>query len=41
LPFGTIDEILRKVDPQNGKSIIQTLDDNYAGRHTDARPAHR
>jgi len=36
-----IDEILRKVDPQNAESIIQTLDDDYAGRHTDARHAHR
>ena len=36
-----IDEILRKVDPQNGERIIQTLDDDYAGRHTDARHAHR
>lgn len=36
-----IDEILRKVDPQNAESIIQTLDKDYAGRHTDARHAHR
>jgi hypothetical protein len=36
-----IDEILRKVDPQNAESIIKTLDDDYAGRHTDARHAHR
>lgn len=36
-----IDEILRKVDPQDGERIIQTLDDDYAGRHTDARHAHR
>ncbi|NBJ12360.1 DUF6766 family protein [Microvirga arsenatis] len=36
-----IDEILRKVDPQNAERIIQTLDDDYAGRHTDARHAHR
>jgi hypothetical protein len=36
-----IDEILRKLDPQNGESIIKTLDDDYAGRHTDARHAHR
>jgi hypothetical protein len=36
-----IDEILRKVDPQNAESIIRTLDDDYAGRHTDARHAHR
>jgi hypothetical protein len=36
-----IDEILRRVDPQNGERIIQSLDDDYAGRHTDARHAHR
>ena len=36
-----IDEILRKVDPQNAESIIQTLDEDYAGRGTDARHAHR
>ena len=35
-----IDEILRKLDPQNAESIIKTLDDDYAGRHTDARHAH-
>jgi hypothetical protein len=35
-----IDEILRKVDPQNAESIIKTLDDDYAGRHPDARRAH-
>lgn len=35
-----IDEILRKLDPQNGERIIQTLDDDYGGRHTDARHAH-
>jgi hypothetical protein len=36
-----IDEILRRVDPQNAESIIKMLDDDYAGRHTDARHAHR
>lgn len=36
-----VDEILRKIDPQNGERIIQTLDDEYSGRHTDARHAHR
>ena len=36
-----IDEILRRVDPQNGERIIQTLDEDYSGRHTDARHAHR
>lgn len=36
-----IDEILRKVDPQNAESIIKTLDDDYAGRHADARHPYR
>ena len=36
-----IDEILRKLDPQNGERIIQELDKEYSGRHTDARHAHR
>jgi hypothetical protein len=36
-----IDEILRKVDPQNAERIIETLDEDYAGRGTDARHAHR
>lgn len=36
-----LDEILRRVDPQNAERIIQTLDDEYAGRHTDARHVHR
>ncbi|WP_255549695.1 hypothetical protein [Microvirga arvi] len=41
MPYGKIDEILRKVDPQNAERIIQTLDDTDAGRHTDARHAQR
>jgi hypothetical protein len=36
-----IDEILRKIDPQNAESIIRTLDEDYSGRGTDARHAHR
>jgi hypothetical protein len=36
-----IDEILRKVDPQNAERIIETLDEDYAGRGTYARHAHR
>jgi len=36
-----IDEILRKLDPQNAESLIKTLDEDYAGRSTDARHAHR
>jgi len=35
-----IDEILRRVDPQNAEQIIKTLDEDYSGRHTDARHAH-
>jgi len=35
-----IDEILRKVDPQNAERIISSLDEDYSGRHTDARHAH-
>jgi hypothetical protein len=35
-----IDELLRKVDPQNGDRIIRRLDADYAGRHTDARRPH-
>jgi hypothetical protein len=35
-----IDEILRRVDPENGERIIKSLDEDYSGRHTDARHAH-
>lgn len=35
-----IDEILRKLDPQDAERIIASLDEDYAGRHTDARHAH-
>ncbi|MXQ14131.1 DUF6766 family protein [Microvirga makkahensis] len=35
-----IDEILRRVDPQNAERIIRTLDEDYSGRHTDARHVH-
>ncbi|QFU16777.1 DUF6766 family protein [Microvirga thermotolerans] len=35
-----IDEILRRVDPKNAERIIRTLDEDYAGRHTDARHAY-
>lgn len=35
-----IDEILLRLDPENGQRIIETLDRNYSGRHTDARHAH-
>jgi hypothetical protein len=36
-----LDEILRRVDPQNGERIIRSLDNDYGGRHTDARHGHR
>jgi hypothetical protein len=35
-----IDEILLRLDPENGQRIIETLDADYSGRHTDARHAH-
>lgn len=35
-----IDAILRKLDPQDAERIIKTLDEDYSGRHTDARHAH-
>lgn len=35
-----IDEILLRLDPENGPRIIATLDEDYSGRHTDARHAH-
>ena len=36
-----LDEILRRIDPQNAERVIQALDDDYGGRHTDARHGHR
>jgi len=36
-----IDAILKRMDPENGERLIQTIDDDYSGRHTDARHAHR
>jgi hypothetical protein len=36
-----IDEILRRVDREEGDRLIATIDDDYSGRHTDARYAHR
>ena len=36
-----LDEILRRVDPQNGESIIRSLDNDCGDRHTDARHGHR
>jgi hypothetical protein len=36
-----IDELLKRADPKNAERVIKELDDAYAGRHTDARHAHR
>jgi hypothetical protein len=36
-----VDEILRRLDPQGAETVIRRLDEDYAGRHTDARLAHR
>jgi hypothetical protein len=35
-----IDAILMHVDPKNAARIIARIDDDYAGRDTDARRAH-
>jgi hypothetical protein len=35
-----IDEILRRVAPAEAERLIQEIDVDYAGRHTDARHAH-
>jgi hypothetical protein len=36
-----IDEILRRVDPKGAEQAISKIDEDYAGRHTDARHGHR
>jgi hypothetical protein len=36
-----IDELLRRVDPEHAERLIAEIDDDYSGRHTDARHAHR
>lgn len=36
-----IDEILRRVHPDGAEALIGEIDDDYSGRHTDARHAHR
>jgi hypothetical protein len=36
-----IDEILRRVAPAEAERLIEGIDEDYAGRHTDARHAHR
>jgi hypothetical protein len=36
-----IDEILRRVDPKGAERVLREIDEDYAGRHTDARHGHR
>lgn len=36
-----IDEIFRRVAPKEAEEILRQIDEDYAGRHTDARHAHR
>jgi hypothetical protein len=36
-----LDELLRKVDPDQAEEIIRSLDDRYGGRHTDAPHGHK
>lgn len=36
-----IDEILRRIAPAEAERLISEIDEDYAGRHTDARHAHR
>ncbi len=36
-----IDEILRRLAPEEAERLITAIDDDYCGRHTDARHAHR
>jgi hypothetical protein len=36
-----VDEIIRHLDPKGGERIIEQIDDDYSGRHTDAQHAHR
>ena len=36
-----IDEILYRVDPQEGAEIVRELDERYSGRHTDEPHGHR
>lgn len=36
-----IDEILRRIVPADADRLIQEIDEDYLGRHTDARHAHR
>lgn len=36
-----IDEILRRIAPEEAERLIEAIDDDYSGRHTDARHVHR
>lgn len=36
-----IDIILKKIDPDGGKAVIDDLDSRYGGRHTDDPHGHR
>lgn len=36
-----IDELFRRVAPEEAEEVLRQIDDEYAGRHTDARHAHR
>jgi hypothetical protein len=36
-----IDEILRRLAPADAERLIGAIDEDYSGRHTDARHAHR
>jgi hypothetical protein len=36
-----VDELLRRIDPVEGESVIAELDEAYAGRQTDLRHARR
>ena len=36
-----IDEILRRLAPEEAERLITRIDEDYSGRHTDARHAHR
>ena len=36
-----LDVLIRHLDPTNAERLLAEIDDAYAGRHTDARHAHR
>jgi hypothetical protein len=39
LPYPKFDGFKREMDPENAECIIQTLEDDHAGRGADARHA--